>query len=594
MPSNWVHILIIGSLFTATLFAPHIFFWSPTLQIILLSWTLFLWFYRETTEGVIKIRRSSFPLPLVIFFVLALIYTFKSIDYAVSRDFLFYLIGYTAIFFLVAQIISLKEARRIALVIVILGVLTSLYGLYQYFWGFQDLIGKIGEAGLSYPSPLKEEIIGRLEGGRVFSTFLLPSHFAAFLGISIPLSAGLIFLRKDWVRYLLGLTLGAQLFALFLTKSFSGWLSLMIACGGFVLIYLGYVKRVRIRYLTYSLSGLILALALIFAGLSLTRPDNPLAAIENNPLVLRVLNWGATLDMIKDAPWIGKGLHTFGLIYPSYQRPGVNIVHHSHNTYLQLGAEMGIIGTIVFLWFAYWWLWGTVRVLKAAKDKKLRGWVGSLMVAGLAFFLHHALDFEFYLPSVTLAGFAVLALAVGAQKKDNMYRVTVKGRGKPLYTFAGFAAVMAASLLLLFPLYGQMHFQRAKNLLESGPFFAEAASAEFQKAIRLDPRNSQYHHRYGVLLVQRLSRQQEGIAEVQEAIRLSPWQHYYYFDLGMTYLVSGQREKGLEEIKQASQLYPLNEDYHQWLRAIYLQMGEKDLASQEEKWIKKIQRGGAD
>jgi tetratricopeptide (TPR) repeat protein len=136
-----------------------------------------------------------------------------------------------------------------------------------------------------------------------------------------------------------------------------------------------------------------------------------------------------------------------------------------------------------------------------------------------------------------------------------------------------------------------MHFQRGQSFLKSGPYFAERAAAEFKKAIRLDPRNSQYRHQYGVLLVQRFSRQQEGIAEVQEAIRLSPWCHYYHFDLGMIYLAAGEGKKGLEGIKMASQLYPLNEDYHQWLRTIYLQMGKKDLVSQEERWIDKIQGG---
>jgi len=422
---------------------------------------------------------------------------------------------------------------------------------------------------------------------------LLPSHFAAFLGVSIPVSAAFILVRKDWLKYLFALATGLQIFALYLTKSFSGWLSLILACGCFAFIYLGYVKKVRTRYLIASLGGLVLVLALIFAGLSLTRPDNPFASLANNPMVLRVLNWGTTIEMIKDAPLLGKGLNTFSFIYPSYQKTGVNIVHHSHNSYLQLGVEMGIIGTIVFLWFACWWLWRTLYVFRESKDKSSI-WTGSLMVAGLAFFLHHALDFEFYLPGVTLPGFAVLALAVGAQKKDKPYRVKVKKKRKTIYTFLGFVAAMAASFLLLFPFYGQMHFQRAKNLLESGPSFSEAAAAELQKAIRLDPHNSQYHHRYGVLLVQRLSRRQDGIAEVQEAIRLSPWRHYYHFDLGMIYLVSGEGVKGLEEIKKASQLYPLNEDYHQWLRTIYLQMGDKDLVSQEEQWIERIQRGEVD
>jgi hypothetical protein len=505
------------------------------------------------------------------------------------------LISYVVIFFLIAQIVSLKEQRWIALAVVILGILTSLYGLYQYVWGFQGLLGKIGETEFSYPSPLKEDIIGRLEGGRVFATFLLPSHFAAFLGMSIPLSAAFIFVHKDWIRYLFGLALGVQIFALYLTKSFSGWLSLILACGCFACIYLGYIKkRVKTRYLIYSFGGLVLVLALVFAGLSLTRTDNPFTSIANNPMVLRVLNWGTTIDMIKDSPLIGKGLHTFGFVYPSYQRPGMNIIHHSHNTYLQSGVEMGIIGTVVFLWFACWWFWQTVRIFKETKDEKIRILVSSLMIAGMAFFIHNAFDFEFYLPSVTLAGFAMLALAVGVQKKDEVYKIALKKSRRSLFTVVGFIVVIAVSLLVLVPFYGQMHFQRAKSLLKSGTYFAEAAATELKKAIRLDPSNSQYHYEYGVLLVQRLSRQQEGITEVREAIRLSPWRHYYHFDLGMIYLVSGEQGKGLEEIKKASQLFPLDENYHQWLRAIYLQMGDKNLASKEEQWIGRIQKGEKD
>jgi hypothetical protein len=544
----------------------------------------------------LEIRRVSFPLPLIVFCVLAVFYTFHSIDNVVSRDFLFFLITYIVIFFLAVQISHAKEARWIALAVVILGILTSLYGLYQYFWGFHGLLVKIkgAETLPASVSPFAEDIRGRLEARRIFSTFLLPSHFAAFLGVSTPLSAAFVLARKDWLKYLFGLGLGLQVFALYLTKSFSGWLSLILACGCFVFVYLGSIKRVRARYLISSLGGLVLALAVIFAVLSITRPDNPLASMSNNPMVLRVLNWKVTIEMIGHSPWIGKGLDTFGLIYPSYQQAEVNVVHHSHNTYLQLGVEMGVIGTIVFLWFVCWWFWRAVGIVKETKDKKIMVLVGSLMIAGMAFFFHHALDFEFYMPSVTLAGFTVLALAVGTEKKDKVYRVKVKKRDKTLYTLVGFTVVILVSLLLLCPFYGQMHFQKAQSLLKTAPYSAswiEEAAVELKKAIRFDPCNSQYHHRYGVLLAQRLSRQQEGIAEVQEAIRLSPWRHYYHFDLGMIYLASGERSKGLEEIKRASQLYPLEEDYHQWLRAIYLKMGKKDLAVQEERWIDKILEG---
>ncbi len=588
------YILVISSLFAATLFAPHIFFWSPTLQIVLLFWALFLWFYEGVAKGVWETRRVAFPLPLGIFCVLAIFYTFHSIDYAVSRNFLFFLISYVVIFFLVVQISFHKEARWIVSSVIMLGILTSLYGLYQYFWGFQGLIGKIRatDALPASIAPFTDEIVGRLEGGRIFSTFLLPSHFAAFLGMSIPVSVASILTNKGWRCYLFGLAAAVQVVVLYLTKSFSGWLSLILACGCFAYIYMGVIKRIKTRYILYSLGGLILVLALIFVGLSITRPDNPLASIRNNPMVLRVINWGTTITMIRDNPWLGKGLDTFGLLYPSYQQQGVNIVHHSHNTYLQLGVEMGVIGAIVFLWLACWWSWQTMRIFKETKDKKVRVLVGSLMIAGMVFFIHQALDFEFYMPSVTLAGFAVLALAVGMQKKDKMYKIALKKSRRSLFTTVGFLAVLMASLLLLVPFYGQMHFQKAQSLLKTVPYSAdwiEEAAAELKKAIHLDPSNSEYHYQYGVLLVQRLSHQQEGITEVQQAVRLSPQRHYYHFDLGMIYWVAGEKDKALDEIEKASQLYPLNEDYHQWLRFVYLRLGKKYLASKEERWIDKIQ-----
>lgn len=556
-------------------------------------WALFLWFYRGVTKGVLEIRRVALPLPLAIFFVLAIFYTFHSIDFVVSRNFLFFLTTYIVIFFLVAHVPSLKEVRWIALAIVVLGILTSVRGLYHYFWVFPELLDKFKTADALLPStiPFREEVIERLEGGRIFSTFLLPSHFAAFLGVSIPVSVASVLTNKGWLRYLFGLAAALQVFALYLTKSFSGWLSLILACGCVAYLYLAYIKRVKGRYLAAAMGGLFLALLLVVAGLSLQRPDNPLASIKNNPMVLRALNWGTTVAMISDSPWLGKGLDTFGIIYPSYQRGGVNIVHHAHNTYLQLGVEMGIIGTIAFLWFACWWLWRTIRIFKETKDKKIRVLVGFLMAAGTAFFIHQAFDFEFYLPSATLAGFAVLALAVTARKQDKVYKIRVKKKRKLIITTAGFVGTIVASLLLIVLFYGRMHFQRAMSFLSTGSYFAEAAATEFQKAIRLDPCNSEYHQRYGVLLFQRLSQQQKGIAEVQEAIRLSPWRHYYYYDLGMLYLASGEEEKGLKMIKKASQLYPFEENYHQWLRAVYLKMGEKDLAAQEERWIDKIREG---
>jgi len=577
--SKVLYLGVITSLLTAALFSPPVYFWSPILQVILLSWALFLFLYDGGKQGFLEIKRPTLPVPLALFLAFAIFYTFKSVDYALSRDFAIQLLGYAAVFFLVIQIAALKKTQGITLAIVIAGLLTSLYGLYQHCWGFEKLIGKITRGDVPQNFPLLADIRGRLEGGRVFSTFLLPSHFAAFLGMTIPLSVALGFrISKKWVQGLVGLAAGLQIVALYLTKSFSGWLSLVLASGCFAGVYLVYVKQVKRRYLAYGTGVLLLLMVLIFTGLSLTRSDNPFAAVRSNPLVLRLLNWDIATDMIADDPLVGKGLNTFGLIYPSYRRPGVNIVHHAHNTYLQLGVEMSVVGMLAFLWFCGWWVWRSVGMLRDEKNRDRVVWLSSVIVAGFAFLIHNALDFEFYLPSATMAGFAVLALAVSRATEDGVCRIQLVGARKTFVTVSGFAAVIAGSILLLLQLYGEMYYQRARYLLDLGFGSPKAAALALRKAIDLDPRNSQYHHRYGTLLFRRFARQEEGIAAVQQAVKLSPWRHYYHYDLGMMYLCSGAKEKGLEEIRRASQLSPLNEEYRRMLERIRNEMGDGDVA----------------
>ncbi len=581
-------ILIVFVLCFAVLFPPHIHPWSPILQVVLLFWGVFLWFYHGVKKGVWEVNKYALPLPLLVFLGIALFYTFYSLDHATSRGFFFYLLSYVLVYFLVAELPFSLRGRLIPLVIVILGVVTSCYGIYQHLWGFEGLLAKIEEAGIPYPSPLKEEVIERLKGGRIFSTFLLPSHFAAFLGVSTPLCVALGAASRRWVRYALGLATGVQLFALYLTHSFSGWVSLLSAIVVFSFVYLGYQKK-KGRNLIAVSAGVIIALVLVFVLFSLRRADNPFSALPHNPLLLRVVNWWAAVRMIVDSPWLGRGLETFAFVYPSYQFLGANVVHHAHNTYLQLGVEIGVLGVMAFLWFALWWFWRTTKSLQATRDKGSRSLIGGAMVAGVAFFFHHAMDFEFYLPSVTLAGFACLALSTAQLKGEVPYRIRVKKEKGERVIILGLLFTIALSVIFLFPFYGELQYREAKRLLDEPRFPPEWGAERLKKAIRFDPLNSLYHHHYGVVLFWRLAQHEEGVAEVKKAIRLSPWRHYYHFDLGMIYLALGKEEEGVEALKEAVRLYPLNLDYHRQLRAVYLKRGEGYLAGEEEACIRRIQ-----
>ena len=114
-----------------------------------------------------------------------------------------------------------------------------------------------------------------------------------------------------------------------------------------------------------------------------------------------------------------------------------------------------------------------------------------------------------------------------------------------------------------------MHYDKARYLLNANVGHGQEAADELERAITLDPRDSRYHHQYGVLLFRDLSRPEEGIEAVERAVELSPRRHHYHFDLGMMYLLSGDRKRGIGEIEQALELYPGNTSYREFLERLH-------------------------
>src|SRR5205807_128052 len=74
----------------------------------------------------------------------------------------------------------------------------------------------------------------------------------------------------------------------------------------------------------------------------------------------RIWMWAVTWTMIRDAPWAGHGLGTFGLEFPLYQAKAfsqswsapfianASFTSYPHNDYLQLWAELGFFGLLAF------------------------------------------------------------------------------------------------------------------------------------------------------------------------------------------------------------------------------------------------------
>jgi hypothetical protein len=75
----------------------------------------------------------------------------------------------------------------LAISMVALTVVVSTYGLYQYFWGFEQLASFIAHSGSDEVT--KIPLLERVHTHRVFSTLALPGTLWGFLVMAIPFHA---------------------------------------------------------------------------------------------------------------------------------------------------------------------------------------------------------------------------------------------------------------------------------------------------------------------------------------------------------------------------------------------------------------------
>jgi len=82
----------------------------------------------------------------------------------------------------------------------------------------------------------------------------------------------------------------------------------------------------------------------------------------------RVAHWQAALGMWRDHFWTGVGIGNYEAAYAEYAlAKWPYALGHAHNIYLNMAAEVGLIGLMAYLLFvgaAFWHTWGAVRATR--------------------------------------------------------------------------------------------------------------------------------------------------------------------------------------------------------------------------------------
>ena len=248
---------------------------------------------------------------------------------------------------------------------------------------------------------------------RVYSTFSNPNVLGEYLIVIASLAIGMLWKTKD-VRYKLVYLVqtGLAVLCLFMTNSRGSMIGLFIAIALFILL-------AEKRLIIFGIAGLI-ALPFILPQSIWTRIISILS-LSDSSSHYRISIYKASINMIKDFWVTGIGISAFNRIYPIYSY-GAAYAYHSHNIFLQVFIEMGIVGFSVFMAVIILF----IQKLYFGVRNSLNGnqYIIAVIFGGFVGFLFQGLadylwfDYRIILLFWTIIGLGIAAVKVNAERTD--------------------------------------------------------------------------------------------------------------------------------------------------------------------------------
>ncbi|MEA3305689.1 MAG: O-antigen ligase family protein, partial [Candidatus Omnitrophota bacterium] len=490
-----------------------------TAAVMFLTWVL-----KILKNNIIEFIKT----PITIFIFLFIFYVFLQLfsRYSVlatryfhaTRIELLKIIAYSMIFFVTLNTIKTKQQiTRILSVIIATGFLMSVLYLIHYF-------------GVNAPRGI-----------------INPDHFSAYLGMIIPLTLGLLFVKAKSYELRAKSQSGAQHFllffcvitmstALFFTMSRGGMFSFIFA----LLIIAGLVlTRKSIKKKGWLISAVLIFIILTITWLGATPVVEKILSIKveitSRYFGGRLPIWQGTAELIKDYPMFGTGLGTFNYIFPKYQPAGIISKHYTyaHSDFLELLSETGIIGFSLFALCPMLYALYVFRRFRKRHDPWIIGISIGIFGSLAAIFVHSFADFNLHIPANAVLLTILLSLFIVILNLGHKSQVTSH-------------KIFRVGKIVLYPI----------TALLSGIFIV----------VSVTPAIAEYYVSISSL------RGHEGAEAISKALRLDPTNAAYHYQLGRLYSKPEDRGMRFAAYKKAVELNPTNAKYHQSLAWTYGQL----------------------
>lgn len=282
-----------------------------------------------------------------------------------------------------------EDTKLLLNILVLLGALMALYGIYQYVTGA--------------PMPARWVNAGEELRTRAFSITTSPNVLGSQMAFLTPIALGFAAAEKSWTKRLLWLACaGLTGLCLVFTFSRGAWLAF---AGALAVIGILYDRRLLI-------AGIVAAvLVVIFVPSVSTRITSmfTLDYFEKSAGSGRIKRWFDAYDQMRLEPLFGVGLGHHGGAVANRHFGSI----YTDNYYMKTLAETGLLGLSLFLWLIGRVLHQAYKTWQTLTDPRWRFVAAGVFGGLLAIVFHNAVENIFETPYMNIYFWLTLGLLAG-------------------------------------------------------------------------------------------------------------------------------------------------------------------------------------
>ena len=345
----------------------------------LLAWCIFMLSKRQ------KIVAAKSIIFLILFLASNLVSVFFAIDAKRAIMVFVFTVIVMLLFFVMPNIIRTRsEARQVVIFWILGSIVAILFGLFQFAGDMMGLPNNITMLVARYG----KQVLGFT---RAQSTFLEPLYFANYL-IPIITVLALALIRKVRLlpTYITAILLALSVLVFILSFSKGGFLALGVI-GLLILLW-----QVRYFFRKENLGFIIGALIFIsLLGTSLLVITGQTANIDKiiqktttvltgGTVLERAEASGRAIEAYRTSPLFGIGPGNYGAFFTGYNYSAdVEIWPIANNEYLELLAETGICGLVLFILFFITLIFEATIAIRRTRDHFIRFLLIALVLSSL-------------------------------------------------------------------------------------------------------------------------------------------------------------------------------------------------------------------